>query len=150
MSFSAWLSALEGHATTAAGQANPAYSDVLAGAPIPRGRCVRLWWDGEVIPPPQLGARYSLSSENVGHSIVVGAFEPLNLDEAAFRSTMLGMQSFFHALRVLVDADRTLGGTSSVVEPEAAVVEFAILGGTQYAFGLMAFTPGHLEYAIGD
>lgn len=149
--FSDWLGALEGYCITAASQASPAYSDVLTGAPIPRGRCVRLWWDGEVIPPPQLGNRYTLASELVGHSIVVGAFEPLSdLNEAGFRAVMLGMQSFFHALRVLVDQDRTLGGKSAVIEPEPVAVDYAVLGGAQYAFGLMAFTPGYLEYGIGD
>lgn len=150
MSFADWLTKIEAHAVTAAGQANPAYTDVTVGAPLPRGRCVRVWWEGEVIPPPQMGNRYSLSSEVVGHGIAVGAFEPISdLNEAGFRNMLLGLQSFFHALRVLVDADRTLAGTSAVIEPDPVEIDYANLGGILCAFGVMGFTPGYLEYAIG-
>jgi len=145
------LDALLALAETAAAACSPKYDDVAIGAPVPRGRCVRLWWSGEAIPAPQMGgSRYTLNSELVGAGVVVTVFEPFSdLGEEVTANAMVNMATFIDGLRSGIDADRTLGGKTIAVEPEATPAEYAQLGQVVYGFASMAMQTGMTEYLIG-
>lgn len=146
-----WMDEVTSRATTAGQAVDPKYTDVAIGAPVPRGRCVRIWWAGEVIPAPQMGSRYSLSTEIVGHQIVATVFEPMSdSSEQATENLMGTMADFVSALRDAIDADRTLGGKSVSIEPEPTPCEFVQIGGTLYAFASMVMPVGNIEYDVND
>lgn len=138
-------------AQTAGAAVTPAYTDIEIGAPMPRSRCIRVWWTGEFIPAPQMNdQRYSLSTEFVGHGFAVAVFEPMSdLSEISAENRMGAMGAFVDALRGAIDADRTLGGKSVSVEPEETPVDYANLGGTLYAFAAMPIAAGIVEHTIG-
>lgn len=145
------LSALLANARTAGAATTPAYTDIEIGVPAPRGRCVRVWYTGEVIPAPQLdGKRYSLDTELVGHGFAIAAFEPMaDFEEYGAEQRMGALGGFVSALRTAIDADRTLGGKTVAVEPDAAPIDYANLAGTLHAFAAMPITAGFTEHTIG-
>jgi hypothetical protein len=145
-----WLDQVEAIAQTAGAAVSPKYTDVKIGAPYPRGRCARIWWGGEVIPAPQMGEmRYSLSTEIVGHAVVVTVFEPMgDVSEDASKSLMGTMADFISELRDGIDADRTLGGKSVSIEPEATPNEFIQIGNALFAFASMVCPVGNIEYDV--
>lgn len=136
--------------TAAAGLPNP-YTDVAIAAPVPRGRCVRVWWAGEEIPAPQMdGVRYSLSSEIVGQRIAATAFEPLSdSTEQVTAAAMASLGEFVHAMRAAVNADRTFGDTAMSVEMPAVDADYLNVGGAILAYATCLLVPGITEYAIG-
>lgn len=145
------LDALLTIAQAAGAEVDPPYTDVEIGAPMPRGRCVRVWWTGEVIPAPQMdGVRYSLDHELVGQGFAVTAFEPMSgFDEAPAAARMNRLATFVDEFRSGVNEDRTLGGKAMSIEPEATPVDYANLGGTLFAFAPTELTAGLVEYPIG-
>ena len=147
-----WLAAVKNAAVTAGQATTPKYDDVAIGAPVPRGRCVRVWWAGEAIPAPQMGeVRYSLDHEIVGHEIAVTVFEPMgDASEQASEDRMATIADFVVELRDAIDIDRSLGGKSMSVEPEATPADFVNIGGTLYAIASMVMPVGVIEFEVGN
>ena len=133
MDIDAVLTALENHATTAGAAVTPALTDVTAGLPVPRGRCVRIYWDGE-IDPPRMTGRVPLSSEMIGDRLMVTAFWPVgDAGEAAHRNRILEMWGFAAALRTALDTDMTLGGEVQTIRVGDATPGVTTEGGGWYA-----------------
>lgn len=147
-----WLSAVKSAAGQAAATITPAYTDVVVGAPVPRGRCVRVWWGGEAIPAPQMdGRRYSLNHELIAQRIAATVFEPMSdMSEGNSEAAMGRIADFVLALRTVIDEDRTLGGKSVSVEPDETPCEFLNIGGTLYAYASMTMSVGIIEVQIGS
>lgn len=128
MSIAAALAAIEGHAVTAGAAVTPPMGDVCAGVPLPRGRCARVYWDGEA-DAVRMPGRFTLASELVGDRLAVRAFWPIaSADEAAHAGRVAEMADFAHAFRAAVDGDS--GIEADVAHAEA---DFAQIGGALYA-----------------
>lgn len=149
MTLDAVLSAIEAHAAAAGAAVTPPITDVCAGLPVPRGRCVRVFWTGEA-EPVRMPGRYTLSGELVGDSITVRGFWPVaSADEAAHRSRVLEMAALAHGVRAAIDGDQTLDGDAadSVLVGDSDA-DFAVIAGALYAVVDIPLTVSYREVEI--
>lgn len=123
-------------------------TDVQIGLPVPRGRCGRVYWDGEA-QPVRMGGRRDLSGELVSQKITVTWFWPLaETGEVQAKARVLEMATVVDDLRRRVLADSQLGGSSTDLEMGYAQPDFLQLGGATYAIVVCEFTTDYVEYPI--
>ena len=132
MSYATTIAAIRDHAAaSAAALANP-ITDVKVAYPAPPGRCVRIFYGGEVAPEV-IGAESTLNSQLVGSLTVVMLFEPLSsLSENQAAVIEAECQSFVHAMRTAIDGDFTIGGGETVATVGYAEPGFASLEGVPF------------------
>lgn len=119
------------HVQTAANAVNPAIDDVQVAFPVPRGRCVRIFWtaeeDPEVMPPG------TLTEDLIAEIIHVSAFWPLsNLSEVDAAEYATQIYAFKHALRTAIDGDTKLNSQAKHVAMRNAELTYAQIAGTEY------------------
>jgi hypothetical protein len=137
------------HAKAAALTANPKFTNVVVGAPIPNGKCVRIFWAGEA-EPVRMGTPRVLNAEMVAPTIGLVAFWPLTtLTPTAIEAIDDEMSAFIHALRTAVLADSQLGGQATDLEMGYAEPSFVVIEGSRYATVEVPFTLDFLEYPLG-
>jgi hypothetical protein len=145
VTFQTTIEAIETHAQTVGAAMTPAMTDVCIGLPFPRGRCVRVYWDGEA-DPPRMPMRNSLNSELVGDRVTVRGFWPVaSADEAAHKARVLEMHALAHGIRDAIDGDTTLNGEIDTVVVGDSVPDAIQFGGTWYAVLDIPLTLGHRE-----
>lgn len=134
MAFTDQITTIETHAKAAGAALTNPMKDVLIGFPLPgMGRCGRIWWGGES-GPETMGARYVLDAEMVADIILVSFFWPLSgFTETHARVTVLEMRALKHDLRTRINADSQLGGSQTDLRLHDFLVEWPVIGGTQYA-----------------
>lgn len=132
MTYPQTLAAITTHARTAAGALPNPITDVAAAFPSPRGRCVRIFWGGEV-SPEVIGAEDTLTTKLVGQRTIVMGFWPLsNLSEAQAAVIEAEAQAFVTALRTAIHGDFTLGNLVAVESVGYTDTGFADLAGAPY------------------
>lgn len=119
------------HAQTAANAVSPAIDDVQVAFPVPRGRCVRVFWtaeqDPDVMPPD------TLTEDLIAEVIHVSTFWPLsNLSESDAADYATQVYAFKHALRTAIDADTKLNGTATLAQMRNAELTYAKIAGAEY------------------
>lgn len=141
------MEAIETHAIAAGAAVTPKITDVCIGLPVPRGRCGRIWWDGE--QDERGGRRYSLNHQLVANRIGVRFFWPVSdATEAAAKNRIYEMRAIAHELRTRILGDIQLGGNSTDLEVENAEAELLNSAGTLYAIVSIPITTGILEYEV--
>lgn len=118
------------HCQTAANAVSPAIDDVQVAFPVPRGRCVRIFWtaeeDPELIPD-------SLIEDSVAEVVHVSVFWPLsNLAETDAADYATQVYAFKHALRTAIDADTKLNGQARNAAMRNAELTYAQVAGAEY------------------
>jgi hypothetical protein len=131
------------HASAAAVAVDTLWSDVEITAPLPRGRCVRLFYAGEARPEHYQEAN-TLSTRLVAQVVIVRAFLPV-ADYAKLRrkNLMLDMAAFVKGLRTRLMADMTLGGACTSLHIPDTQVDDILFGQAHYA---ISDTAVHVEY----
>src|SRR3990170_2635748 len=84
MAYADTKAAILTHALAAGVALTVPITDVAIGFASPKGRCIRIYWGGE-IDPRHIGKR-TLNSEMIGQRTIIGAFWPvttLSTDQAA-------------------------------------------------------------------
>ena len=118
------------HCTTAANAVSPAIDDVQIAFPVPRGRCVRVFWtaeeDPELIPD-------TLTEDIVAEVIHVSAFWPLsNIGETDAADYATQVYAFKHALRTAIDGDTKLNTHAKHVAMRNAELTYAQIAGAEF------------------
>lgn len=138
------------HAQTAsAALANP-FEDVKAAFPLPKGRCVRVYYGGEDDPPgfPERGSR-SMGYELIGKATLIAAFWPVtSLDEELAELIDTEAEAFGHALRTAIDGDSSLDGAADNTVLGDATPDFAVVGNTRYVVMEWRAVSAYIEYGI--
>ncbi len=143
MDLSTVFTNLSAHATAAAAAVDAKWVDVEITAPLPRGRCVRLFYVGEARPEHYEEAN-TLSTRLVAQVVVIRSFLPV-ADYAKLRrkNLMLDMASFVKGLRTRLMADFTLGGACTSLHIPDTQVDDILFGTVHYA---ISDTEVHVEY----
>lgn len=118
------------HCITAANAVAPVIDDVQVAFPVPRGRCVRIFWtaeqDPELIPD-------TLTEDSIAEVLHVSAFWPLsNLSETDAADYATQVYAFKHALRTAIDADTKLNGQAKNAKLENAELTYSQIAGAEY------------------
>lgn len=141
------MNAIETHVVAAGNAVEPKITDVCIGLPVPRGRCGRIWWDGEA--DERAGRRYSLNHQLIANRIGVRFFWPVSdAAEAAAKNRIFEMRAIAHEVRTRILGDSALGGNSSDLEVENAEADLLNSAGTLYATVSIEITTGILEYEV--
>lgn len=137
------------HAQTAGAAITPAITDVQAAAPLPKGRCVRVYWGGETDPVRMDGNRFSLKSEMVGQVTMIALFLPIaSLAEELAQLLDAQAQAFAHALRTAIDADSDLAGAGDNTNLGDAEPDFVVVGNTRFLAVLWRAVTDYVEYPL--
>ena len=131
MAFSDQLARILTHCTTAANAVSPAIDDVQVAFPVPRGRCVRLFWTAE--EDPVHFESDTVAEDLIAEAVHVSAFWPLsNLSEADAADYATQVYAFKHALRTAIDGDTKLNNTATGVEMRNAELTYAQIAAAEY------------------
>lgn len=148
MSLATQLTAIETHAITVGATFTPPLTDVCVGLPVPRGRCVRVYWDGEA-EPVRMPGRFTLMSELVADRVVVRGFWPIaSADEAAHRGRVLEMAALAHGMRTAIDMDQDLADGLDAIDVEHAEPDIVQIGGALFAVVDIPVTLSYREQEI--
>lgn len=148
LSYADALSALTTHATAAAAALDDPILDVAVGAPVPEGRCVRLYYDGETQPARMPGQR-TLNAEMVAERISLILFIPVTeMSLSQMQAVEAELYDFKHELRTRVLGDSQLGGQSTDLEMEYAEPDFVVIGNIRYRILGVSFVTDFAEYSI--
>lgn len=136
------------HATAAAAAVDSRWTDVAIGMPLPRARCVRIFYGGERAPE-RLGAEMTLNSDLIAESVMLRAFWPVS-DYGAkkARALMSEQWSFVHELRTRVRGDSQLDNKSQDLSMHHAEPDDVLFGTTHYALIDVEFVVDYGEYEV--
>jgi hypothetical protein len=119
------------HATTAANAVSPVIDDVQVAFPVPRGRCVRIFWTAE--EDPIVLPESVLTEDLIAEVTHISAFWPLsNIGETDAADYATQVYAFKHALRTAIDADTKLNSTAQHVTMRNAELTYAQVAGAEY------------------
>lgn len=117
------------HATAAAAAVDTKFVDVAVGFQAARGRCVRIYYGGEV-HPPAFATDEVLNADLIGERVIVDALFPIASSGKADQRTIIGqLWDLKHELRTRIRGDSTLGGDSVDLNLLPATVDEVIFGG---------------------
>jgi hypothetical protein len=149
MSYEDQRDAILVHAAAAALTANATFTNVAIGAPVPSGKCVRIFWGGEA-EPARMGGNRVLNGELVAQTLGLVAFWPLpSKSEGVVKAIDDEMSTFIHSLRTRILADSQLGGEATDLEMGYAEPSFLVIDGARYATVEVPFTLDYIEYPLG-
>lgn len=148
MSYANVKAALVTHAAAAGATLTPPLLDVKAAFPLPKGRCVRIYYGGEQ-EPVRMGGTLTLNSELVGKVTMIAAFWPLtSLDETLAQAIDTEAEAFGHALRTAVDGDTSLGAEGDNTTLGYAEPDVVVSGNTRFLAVMWRAVTDYVEYAI--
>lgn len=135
------------HARTAAASLAIPIEDVQVGPAWPKGRCVRVYYGGEV-DPLRIGSR-DLTGELVAKVTWITAFWPLSaLEEELISTVDAEADAFAHALRIAVDGDVDMNGQTDNTTLEHVVLSDEVLGNTRYLVLTWRAVTDYYEYTV--
>ena len=148
MAYADQIAAVKTHAVAAGAALTRAITDVAIAAPVPRGRCVRIFYGGEA-EPVRMGTARVLTGELIAERIVVVIFLPIGEYAETLTSAIEDdLYAFKHELRTRIQADSQLGGQSTDLEIGYAATEFLQIGQVVYRTLEMEITTDYIEYPI--
>lgn len=147
MAYADVKSRLVTHARTAAASLAIPIEDVQVGPAWPKGRCVRVYYGGEV-DPLRIGSR-DLTGELVAKVTWITAFWPLSaLEEELISTVDAEADAFAHALRTAVDGDVDMNGQTDNTTLEHVVLSDEVLGNTRYLVLTWRAVTDYYEYTV--
>lgn len=148
MAYSDTKARLVVHAQTAGAAVADPILDVQAAFPVPKGRCVRVYYGGES-EPKRMGGNRTLNSELVSEVTFIALFLPVVLnDEAVAASLDAQLYTFKHALRTAIDGDSQLNGNAADLDLELLEPDLVTYNNTRYLLGLWRCVSDYTEYAV--
>jgi len=148
MTYAQTQAAIVTHCLAAGAALSNPILDVQAGFPIAKGRCIRVYYGGEVAPE-RMGAEYTLNSQMVGEVTVIVAFFPITLSDETLTATIdADFYLLKDQLRTRILGDAQLGGASTDLELRLVTQDFVVLGNTRYSMGTWEVVSDFTEYTI--
>ncbi len=136
------------HAQTAAAAVARPIDDVKIGFPLPKGRCVRVYYGGETATE-RMNGRYTLNSEMVAKITMIAAFWPVTvLDEEMVSMIDSEAEAFSHALRTAIDGDTALDDKADSTVLDYGEPDVAIIGNTRFLVMMHRAITDYVEYTI--
>jgi hypothetical protein len=136
------------HALAAGAALSDPILDVAAGFPVPRGRCVRVYWAGET-EPVRMGGQRVLNAELIAERTRIVLFLPITLNDETLAAVIdAQLHAFKHDLRTRVLGDSQLGGQSTDLEFEYAEPDLVVFNNARFAVLVMDIVSDFTEYAI--
>lgn len=133
------------HATAAGNALTPAMP-ALAAFPLPKSRCIRVYYGGEA-DPVKMGARWTLNSEMVAKRTMIAAFWPItNLSEELAAKIDAEAEAFGHDLRTRLDGDAQLGGATTDSALLDASPDIFNIGGAKFLGVVWEHLAEYIEY----
>lgn len=151
MAYVAWRDAIVAHGKAAALAVDTKWTDVGVGVRNPDGRCARVYYGGEVVPPMMSleGSPKVLNGEMVGERILVVAFWPLaGLGTSEYAVVDTEIYAWKDELRTRLQGDNDLGGTCSGLDLQYAEPDIAMFNNARFALLLSEVHVAYTEYAI--
>lgn len=148
MAYSDTKARLVTHAATAGAAitADPVI-DVQAAFPVPKGRCVRIYYGGET-EPARIPNRV-LNGELVAEVTFIALFLPIPLnDESVAAAVDAQLYQFKHALRTAIDGDSQLNGYATDLALELLEPDLVTYNNTRYLLGLWRCVSDYTEYTV--
>lgn len=147
MTYATTKAAILAHAVTAAATLTPPITDVAAAFPLPKGRCVRVYYGGEA-DPVKMGGRWTLNSEMIAKRTMIAAFWPITtLSEALAAAIDADAEAFGHQLRTLLDGDAQLGGATTDSALLDASPDIFEIGGAKFLGVVWEHLSDYTEYS---
>lgn len=148
MAYADTKAAIVVHAAAAGAALTDPILDARAAFPVPKGRCIRVYYGGEA-EPVRMGASRTLGTEMVGSVTLIAAFFPIVLnDEDVVAQIDADLQALAHDLRTRVLGDSQLGGNSTDLELGYVEPDMVTYNNTRYLMGLWQVVSDFTEYAI--
>jgi len=147
MAYADTKAAILTHATAAGAALTNPITNVAIGFATPTGRCIRVYWGGEI--EPRHIANRTLTSELIGQRTIIGAFWPvttLSTDQAAVIDAE--MAALANELRTRLDGDAQLGGTQTDISLELGTPDFVTIGGTRFLAVFWDVIGDYFEYTL--
>jgi hypothetical protein len=128
--------------------------DVQAALPIPKGRCIRVYYGGET-EPARIGLGgghvYTLNSEVVGEVTFIAAFLPISLNDEELTSVVdADLYTLKHEIRTRLLGDSQLGGASTDLELDYVTPDVVTIGNTRYLVGIWRVVSDFSEYTVAE
>jgi hypothetical protein len=150
MAYADTKAAIVVHAAAAAAALTDPILDARAAFPVPKGRCVRVYYGGET-EPVRMGGRRVLNAEMVAHRTFIALFLPVTLnDEDVVVIIDAELFTFGHELRTRILGDSQLGGQSTDLELGYLEPDLVTYNNVRYLMGLWEVTSDFTEYALAQ
>jgi len=136
------------HAAAAGGALSDPILDARAAFPVPKGRCIRVYYGGEA-EPVRMGGKRVLNAELVAQRTIIAAFFPIALnDEDVAAQIDADLQALAHDLRTRILGDSQLGGAQTDLELGYVEPDIVLNGNTRYLVGIWEVLSDFTEYAL--
>lgn len=127
------FAAIKTHAVAAAAAVDATWKDIEIAPPLPRGKCVRLFYGGER-EPVHFDGNEVLNAELVAQAVTLRAFWPVaDYAKARRRNLMYEMAAWSKELRTRIRGDSTLGGACTDLTVSLADPDDILFGTVHYA-----------------
>jgi hypothetical protein len=135
------------HVTTASNAVVPAIDDVQNAFPVPRGRCVRVFWTAE--EDPTVMPESVLNADLIAEATHVSVFWPIsNISETDAADYATQVYAFKHALRTAIDGDTKLNSQAHHVTMRNAELTYAQIAGGEYLVLDVDIVPEATTYTL--
>jgi hypothetical protein len=139
------------HAAAAAAALTTPILDARAGFPIPKGRCVRVYYAGETAPEHMDGKRRVLTGELVSHITRIALFLPVSVTDEALAAVLdAELFNFGHDLRTRILGDSQLGGASKDLTLHYCEPDLVTYNNVRYLLGLWDVVSDFVEYTLAQ
>lgn len=150
MTYATTLAAILVHATAAGASLTPPIEDVKIGWPVPRGRCIRIFYNGET-EPVRMGGNRTLAADLVSEVTSIVAFWPVNdaSDDNA-QNIETQMVALKHDLRTRICGDGQLSGSGTDLELGYVEPDFQVISGARYRVMAWDLTTDTTAYPLAQ
>lgn len=148
MAYATTKAAILVHAAAAGAALTNPILDAADGFPVPRGRCIRVYYGGET-EPARMGGNRVLNGELVAHRTLVVVFLPVSVnDEAVAAAIDADLYTFGHELRTRILGDSQLGGASTDLTVGYLEQDFEEYNNARYLIGRSEIVSEFTEYVL--
>ena len=132
MAYADTIAQIVTHATAAGAALTNPVTDVQRAFPVPRGRCIRVYYGGET-EPRRMGANRVLNEELIAERTWVTLFLPISETGETLAAVLdAEAHAFKHDLRTRILGDSQLGGMQTDLEFDYVVPDVTVIGNTRY------------------
>lgn len=149
MSYSGSLAAILTHVTAAGAALTIAFTDVATGFPVPKGRCIRIFYGGEGDPTDVMGARRTMTTELIAELTVIEAYWPVSeMGESGASDIDAEMVTLKQEIKTRLYGDSQLGGQCTDLTIDDAQPDFPVIAGTKYRSLTLIVTSAYDEITV--
>ena len=148
MTYPATKAAIVVHAAAAGAALADPILDAREGFPVPKDRCIRVYYAGET-EPVRMGGNRVVNGELVSHRTLIALFLPIT-DTDEYPASILDaeMFSFGHDFRTRILGDSQLGGASTDLTLGYLEPDIVTYNNTRYLMGLWEIISDFVEYTL--